>query len=56
MRDRTNVYQKASGIETFYMYDVKTVTIEKKTNQAMMCPNIMMLFMYIKQLVHVISH
>ena len=38
----------------FYMFDVKTVTIEKKTNQAMMCPNIMMLFMYINERVRLI--
>ena len=50
------VYQKRTGIENCYMFDAKTVTIEKKTNQAMMCPNIMMLFMYINERVHLISH
>ena len=40
----------------FYMFDVKTVTIAKKTNQAMMFPNIMMLFMYIQELVRLISY
>ena len=40
----------------FVMFDVKTVTIERKTNQAMMCPNIIILCMYIKELVHLISH
>ena len=41
---------EAPAIERVFMFGVKTGTIEKKTNQAMICPTIMVLFLYIKEL------
>ena len=53
MRGRQTLYlQDAPGIESFYDSDVKTGNIENKTNQAMECPDIILLFLYIKELVH----
>ena len=51
-----SLFTKSERESKIVMFDVKTVTIEKKTNQALMCPNIMMLFMYINERVRLISH
>ena len=49
MRGRRPFYlPDAPGIESFYDSDVKTGNIENKTNQAMECPDIILLFMYVK--------
>ena len=53
MRDSSRYLPDAPGIERFYNFGVK---LRIKTNQATICPNIMMLFMYIKLLVHLINH
>ena len=42
----------ASGNQKFYDSDVKTVNIENKTNQTMECPDITLLFLFIKELVY----
>ena len=54
MRGRRLHLPDAPGIESFYNSDEKTGKIEKKTYfyKAMICPNRMMLFLHIKELVH----
>ena len=52
MRGRQPLYlPDAPEIESFDDSDGKTGNIENKTNQAMECPDIILLFLYIKELV-----
>ena len=46
------MYQLPPGIESFYDADVKIGNIESKTNQTIECPDIILLFLFIKELVY----
>ena len=48
-----DVYWLPPGIESFYDSDIKTGNIENKTNQTMECPDIILLFLFIKELIYV---